>query len=210
MRSSSPRISMDFTSSRAICAERVERSTSFGLLPPVSDAVLKSTPKPIRTTKKRMRLRTTYLGIGFGLRRLGLRGTALFQRLQREAQTVLFRLDRDDFEFHGVADLGDVGDVLHRLLGELGDVRQAVDVAVQFDEEAERVDLEHLAFDHVADLVLVADALPGILDELLHGEEDLGALDADDLGLDGLADLHQVARVVDALPGDLGDVDQAL
>ena len=34
-------------------------------------------------------------------------------------------------------------------------------------------------------------------------------VDGDDLGLDGLADLDVVARVVDALPGDFTDVDQA-
>ena len=38
----------------------------------------------------------------------------------------------------------------------------------------------------------------------------LGRVDADDLGLQRLARLHERLRVLDALLGELGDVDQAL
>ena len=59
---------------------------------------------------------------------------------------------------------------------------------------------------------LSSHALPGIRLELLHAEADaLGlAVEADHLDADVLADAEHVARVVDALPGDVGDVEQAV
>ena len=62
------------------------------------------------------------------------------------------------------------------------------------------------------DRVLELDALPGIGLELLHAQADaLGlAVEADHLDADVLADAQDVARVVDALPGNVGDVQQAV
>ena len=56
------------------------------------------------------------------------------------------------------------------------------------------------------------DTFPGIGLELLHAEADaLGlGVEADDLHLDRLADGQRLGRVVDALPGDVGDVEQAV
>ena len=63
-----------------------------------------------------------------------------------------------------------------------------------------------------ADRVLGLDAFPGIGLELLHAEADaLGlGVEADDLHLDGLADMQRFGRMVDAPPGDVGDVQQAV
>src|SRR5207237_8326978 len=66
--------------------------------------------------------------------------------------------------------------------------------------------------EHAADRLLGRGALPRIRLELLHAEADsLGlAVDADDLDPDGVADPDQLARVVDPLVGDVGDVEQAV
>ncbi len=58
----------------------------------------------------------------------------------------------------------------------------------------------------------VGDALPRIGFELLHAEADaLGLrIEADDLDLHGLADRQGFARMVDAAPRDIGDVQQAI
>src|SRR5690606_9591131 len=63
-----------------------------------------------------------------------------------------------------------------------------------------------------ADRILRLDALPRIGLQLLHAEADAVALvvDADDLDLDGLADRERFGRMVDAAPGDVGDVQQAV
>ena len=60
--------------------------------------------------------------------------------------------------------------------------------------------------------VFELDALPRIGLELLHAERDALGLrvEADDLHLDGLADMQRLGGMVDAPPGDVGDVQQAV
>src|SRR5206468_9079538 len=80
------------------------------------------------------------------------------------------------------------------------------------DEGAERDDLRHLAVDRVALLVALEHLLPGIGLGLLETERDplAVAVDVEHLGLDLLADLEHLARVVDVRPRELRDVDQAV
>ncbi len=56
------------------------------------------------------------------------------------------------------------------------------------------------------------DALPRIVEQLLHAERDTVGLvvDLDDLDLDRLTDGEHLGRVVDAAPRDIGDVQQAV
>ena len=63
-----------------------------------------------------------------------------------------------------------------------------------------------------ADRILGLDALPRIVEQLLHAERDAVGLvvDLDDLDLHLLADVEHLGRVVDAPPGDVGDVQQAV
>src|SRR5262249_4128260 len=61
-----------------------------------------------------------------------------------------------------------------------------------------------------ADRVLGGDALPRISFELLDAEADalrLG-IDADDLNLDAVADIHDLARMRDAPPRHVGDMQE--
>ena len=56
------------------------------------------------------------------------------------------------------------------------------------------------------------DALPRIVEQLLHAERDAVGLvvDLDDLDLHLLTDVEHLGRVIDAPPGDVGDVQQAV
>ena len=56
------------------------------------------------------------------------------------------------------------------------------------------------------------DALPRIVEQLLHAERDTVRLviDLDDLHLHRLADIEHFGRVIDAAPRDVGDVQQAV
>ena len=83
---------------------------------------------------------------------------------------------------------------------------------LELDEGAVVGDVGDAALELDADRVLGLDALPRIGLELLHAERDAVGLvvDPDDLHPDRLADREHLGRVVDAPPGDVGDVEQAV
>ena len=94
----------------------------------------------------------------------------------------------------------------------LGDVDQAFDARLQLHERAVVGDVGHRALEAGADRILGLDAGPRVGLQLLHAEADALRLgvDADDLHLDRVADVDDLARVVDAPPGHVGDVQQAV
>ena len=98
------------------------------------------------------------------------------------------------------------------MVGELGDVDQALDPGQDLDEGAEGDDLGHRAAEHVAGAVGADHALPGVLLGLLQAERDAlaVAVDVEHLDPHGVADRHHLGGVVDVAPGKLGDVDQAV
>src|SRR5262249_33728609 len=89
---------------------------------------------------------------------------------------------------------------------------QAFDARLELDEGAVVGDVGDAALDAGAERILGLDALPRIVEQLLHAERDAVGLvvDLDDLDLGGLADDQHLARVVDAAPRDIGDVQQAV
>src|SRR6201999_136312 len=103
---------------------------------------------------------------------------------------------------------------VHVLLGprHFRDVDQAFDARLQFDERAVVGDVGDAAGEASAERILRLDALPRIVQQLLHAKRDAVRLvvDLDDLDLDGLADGEHLGRVIDAAPGDIGDVQQAV
>ena len=103
---------------------------------------------------------------------------------------------------------------MHVLLGprHFGDVDEALDARLQLDERAVVGDVGDAALEARADRILGLDALPRIVLQLLHAERDAVGLvvDLDDLDLHLLADVEHLGRVVDAPPGDVGDVQQAV
>ena len=92
-------------------------------------------------------------------------------------------------------------------------MQQAVDALLDLDERAVGREVAHRALDDRAERVVLLDQVPGVRLGLLHAERDLLLLlvDLEHDDLDLVAELDQLARVVDApRPGHLGDVHEAL
>jgi hypothetical protein len=97
-------------------------------------------------------------------------------------------------------------------LGHLGDVDQALDALAEVNEGTKADELGDLALDDCADGVLLDEGAPRILGGLLETEGDALAVEVDvqDLNLDLLANLDDLGGVVDVVPRELGDVNQAV
>ena len=133
--------------------------------------------------------------------------------LQAKADAALLGIGVEHQDFDLLARRDDLSgmDVLFRPT-HLGNVNQAFDSRFQFDKSAIIGDVGDPAGKLGADRELGADPLPRVLLELLHAQRDaLGfAVEADNLHLDGLADLQGIRRMVDAPPSDVGDVEEAV
>ena len=103
---------------------------------------------------------------------------------------------------------------MHVLFGprHFRDVDQAFDARLQFDERAVVGDVGDAAGEARIERILRLDALPRIVQQLLHAERDAVGfvVDLDDLHLHGLADGQDLGRVIDPAPGDVGDMQQAV
>ena len=97
---------------------------------------------------------------------------------------------------HLVAGLDDLARVLHVVVGQLGDVHEALDAVQDLDERAEGDDLRDRALELVADVVGVDDPLPRVLLGLLEAQRDAlaVAVDVEHLDLHGVADVEDLAR----------------
>ena len=100
-------------------------------------------------------------------------------------------------------------DVAH---GQLGDVHQALDAVVDAHERAERNQLGDLAGNDLADRVGACVHGPRVFLRGLERQRDTLAVhvDVENLDLDLLAHGDDLVRVVDVLPGQLGDVHEAV
>src|SRR5207237_7134373 len=129
--------------------------------------------------------------------------------LQAEADPALLRIDVEHHYLDLLAGRDDLAGV-HILFGpaHLGDMDQPFDPRLQFDKGAVVGDVGDAALVLGARRVFEFDALPRIGLELLHAERDaLGfRVEADDLDLDRLADIERLGGMVDAPPGDVGDM----
>jgi hypothetical protein len=88
------------------------------------------------------------------------------------------------------------------VLGQFGDVNQALDAGHDLDEGAERDHLRHLALEDVVRLVLVEDRLPRILLGLLEPQRDPlpVAVDVEHLDPHRLPDREHLGGMVDVAP----------
>ena len=100
-------------------------------------------------------------------------------------------------------------DVAH---GQLRDVHEALDAVLDAHERAERDELGDLARHDLTDGVRTGEGLPRVLLRRLQRQGDTLAVEVDVEDLDGdlLADLDDLGRVVDVLPGQLGDVHETV
>ena len=140
------------------------------------------------------------------------RRRALVGLLERQRDAATLEVDVDDLDEDLVADLDDLLGDLDVALGQLGDVHQALDALVDADERAERHQLGDLAGHDLPDLVGAGELLPRVFLGRLERQRDALAVHVDVEHLDGdlLADLDDLGGVVDVLPGQLGDVHQAV
>ncbi len=133
--------------------------------------------------------------------------------LEAQRDAALLGVDLEDLHFHLLARRDDLAGV-DVLLGpaHFRDMDQAFDARLQFDESAVVGDVCHGARHLGADRVLGLDAGPRIRLQLLHAEADALRLrvDADDLHFHGVADVDDLARVIDAAPGHVGHVQEAV
>src|SRR5882672_2088025 len=96
--------------------------------------------------------------------------------------------------------------------GKLSDVNKAFDARLQFHKRAVRHEVDDLALDLLADGEFGFDVIPRIGQLLLEAEADafLFLVDVEYHNVNVLADLEDFARVPDAAPGHVGDVQQAV
>src|ERR1035437_186216 len=143
---------------------------------------------------------------------LGDRAAGVVGLLERKRDTATLQVDVDDLDEDVVADVDNLLRQLHVALGQLGDVDQALDAVVHADERTERDQLGDLARNDLADRVGAREVLPRVFLRCLQGQRDTLTVHVDVEHLDGdlLADLDDLGRVVDVLPGQLGDVDQTV
>src|SRR6195952_2410148 len=133
--------------------------------------------------------------------------------LEAERNPPLDRVDFKNLHFDFLRGRNDLAR-MHVLLGprHFRDVDQAFDARLQFDERAVVGDVGDAAGKARVERVLGLDALPRIVQQLLHAERDTVGfvVDLDDLDLHGLADGEHFGRMIDPAPGDIGDVQQAV
>ena len=91
-------------------------------------------------------------------------------------------------------------------------MHEALDAVLDAHERTERNELRDLARHDLADGVGAGEELPRVFLSGLERKRHALAihLDREDLDLDGLTNLDNLARVVDVLPGELGNVDEAV
>src|SRR5690606_17454556 len=130
---------------------------------------------------------------------------------QRDPAALLVHVQ--DHHLDLVADLHDLGraDVLVGPV-HLGHVHQALDARLDLDERAVVGDVGDLAEDAGVGRVAAADVVPRILAQLLQAEADAVALAVvlEHADVQLLADFHHLGRMAHALPGHVGDVQQAV
>src|SRR3954447_6939100 len=133
--------------------------------------------------------------------------------LEAERDAALDGIDFQHLHFDFLRGRNDLAGV-HVLLGprHLGDVDQAFDARLELDERAVVGDVGDATGEAGTQRVLGFDALPRIVQQLLHAQRDAVRLvvDLDDLDLHGLADREHFGRMVDAAPRDIGDVQQTV
>src|SRR6266481_2729664 len=130
--------------------------------------------------------------------------------LEAERDPALDRIDFEHLHFDFLRGRNDLAGV-HVLFGprHFRDVDQAFNARLQFDERAVVGDVGDAAGEARIQRVLRLDALPRIVQQLLHAERDTVGLVVD-LDVHGLADGEHFGRVIDPAPGDIGDVQQAV
>src|SRR5206468_3345803 len=131
--------------------------------------------------------------------------------LDAKADALLLDIDVEHLDADFLAGRDDLSGV-HILFGptHLGDVDQPFDAGFQLDKGAVVGDVRDPAAELGAGRIYEIHTFPRIGFELFHAERDaLGlGIEANDLDLDGLTDGQRLRWMIDAAPGDVGDMEQ--
>ena len=133
--------------------------------------------------------------------------------LHAERDATAFFVDVENHDFDFVAELDNLArvDVLVRPI-HFGDVDETFDTGFDFNEGTVIGDVRDLAEEARGLRVAAGDADPRIFAELLEAERNavLFLVELENLGFDFLADLNDFARVADATPSEVRDVEQTV
>src|SRR6516164_5065554 len=132
---------------------------------------------------------------------------------ESERDAPLSGIDSQNYRLHNFAGLNQVAGGPDLLCPRhLGDVHQAFDSRLQLDECPEVRDAGHGSANTIADLVFLRNGIPGMRLQLLHAERDslLLGIDFQDFCFDFLSNRENVLRLMDAAPGKVADVQQAV
>ena len=146
------------------------------------------------------------------LGRVELFGEVLVSLLEGQGDTTTLEVDVDDLDHDLLVDGDDLVRNIDVAGSQLGDVNQALDALLDADERTERNQLGDLARNNLADCVSAGEDAPRIFLSSLQGQGNALAVQVDLENLDGdlVANLDNLGRVVDVLPGQLGNVNQAV
>src|SRR5262249_19627800 len=136
---------------------------------------------------------------------------AALQGAHRKPDLLLARVDVRDLGLDLVADLEVLARLVDPLVPDLRDVDEALDPVLDLAEDAEVRDARHRTLDARSDREALRKGLPRVGGELLDAEGDalVVDVDAEDDGLDLVALLVELGRVLDLLrPVEIGDVDE--
>src|SRR6266568_905593 len=133
--------------------------------------------------------------------------------LHAEGDAAPLLVDLEDHDLHLVAER-DHFRRMHVLVGpvHLRDVHQAFDALLDLDEGAVVGEIGHLAEEARSRGIAAREAHPGILSQLLQAEGDaiLLGVEFQHLRRDLVAHVEHFGRVLDAPPGEVGDMQQAV
>ena len=126
-----------------------------------------------------------------------------FELADAEGDLLLLDADAENHCSDFLAEFENVGRTRDALNpAELGNVHEAFDAALDFDERTVRKELGDLTFDLLADRVLALDVFPWVVGHLLEAERYtlFLAIHVEDNNIHGLPDVEQFGRMVDTAP----------
>src|SRR6266481_5080723 len=131
--------------------------------------------------------------------------------LHAQRDALGLRVHVEDHRVHLIADGHHLGGMLHPLgPAHLADVNQALDAGLHLDEGAVVGERDHLAGDAGPGRELLRRVRPGVLLDLLEAQADAlgGRVELEDDHPQLVADVEHLARVPDAAPAHVGDVQE--
>src|SRR5256885_982217 len=95
---------------------------------------------------------------------------------------------------------------------QIGDMHEAIDTLLDTDKYAEVRDIPHRAFNDAADRIFFLHGVPRIRRQLFHAQGNalFLAVELEHYDFDFFADSDDLRRVIDAPPGHVADVENAV